>query len=128
MPNSDLPHPSAVLSPPFFAPLAPSCGNSELRTPNFRPRKLLFRRFGRNKAQNAQEVDEARRRPTIVSRNASSPMRTYGIRFYAYRADDGGTKADCRINGLDWPEGIAALQEYAPPGTTRATKSGNSTS
>lgn len=36
-----------------------------------------------------------------------------GIRFYAVRRADGTIGADCRINGEDFEQGIAALRSYA---------------
>jgi hypothetical protein len=37
----------------------------------------------------------------------------YGIRLFAMRDSDGSTSADCRVNGLDWDIGTAALTQYA---------------
>ena len=38
--------------------------------------------------------------------------RFYGIRLFAARNSEGGAEADCRINGVDWAPGAAALLEY----------------
>jgi hypothetical protein len=35
-----------------------------------------------------------------------------GIRLFASRNDDGVAQSDCRINGIDWPAGAAALLKY----------------
>ena len=35
-----------------------------------------------------------------------------GIRLFATRNAEGVTQADCRINGIDWPPGVAALLKY----------------
>ena len=37
----------------------------------------------------------------------------YGVRLFALRGPDGEAEADCRVNGLDWPEGKRALVDYA---------------
>lgn len=37
----------------------------------------------------------------------------YGIRLFAMRNADGSVQADCRVNGVDWPAGVAALVKYA---------------
>jgi hypothetical protein len=37
----------------------------------------------------------------------------YGIRFFASRDEAGVVSADCRVNGLDYPAGAAALCRYA---------------
>ncbi len=37
----------------------------------------------------------------------------FGIRLFAMRNADGMTQADCRVNGRDWPDGVAALCKYA---------------
>ena len=39
--------------------------------------------------------------------------RFYGIRLFAARNADGTAEADCRIDGVDWPPGKAALLKYA---------------
>lgn len=36
----------------------------------------------------------------------------YGIRLFAMRGADGIVKADCRVNGEDWPAGVEALVRY----------------
>ena len=38
---------------------------------------------------------------------------TLGVRLYALRDANGEAGADCRVNGEDFPEGIAALRAYA---------------
>jgi hypothetical protein len=35
------------------------------------------------------------------------------LRLFVARDVDGKTSADCRVNGLDWPDGVPALLEYA---------------
>lgn len=37
----------------------------------------------------------------------------FAIRFYAARFETGEVTADCRVNGIDWDEGKAALLAYA---------------
>ena len=37
----------------------------------------------------------------------------HGLRFFALRNQDGNTEADCRVDGVDWPAGAAALAKYA---------------
>jgi len=37
----------------------------------------------------------------------------FGVRLYAMRDQNGEFGADCRVNGLDWPEGMEALKAYA---------------
>jgi hypothetical protein len=37
---------------------------------------------------------------------------TVGIRLFAMRRADGEIAADCRVNGEDYPEGVAQLNEY----------------
>jgi hypothetical protein len=37
----------------------------------------------------------------------------YGIRLFASRDQDGRVEADCRVNGIDFPAGEAALLKYA---------------
>ncbi|HEY6123441.1 MAG TPA: DUF6348 family protein [Steroidobacteraceae bacterium] len=37
----------------------------------------------------------------------------YGVRLFVSRDDQGLIKADCRVNGVDRPEGAAALVRYA---------------
>jgi hypothetical protein len=43
----------------------------------------------------------------------------FALRFFAARGADGEPEADCRVNGDDWPAGMAALREYVTkwPGT-----------
>ena len=36
----------------------------------------------------------------------------HGIRLFATRDAKGAALADCRINGIDWPPGVAALLKY----------------
>jgi hypothetical protein len=36
----------------------------------------------------------------------------YGVRFFALRNEAGAAQADCRVNGIDWPAGAAALLDY----------------
>jgi len=37
----------------------------------------------------------------------------FGIRLFAWRSEDGATiEADCRVNGVDFPEGVAGLLRY----------------
>lgn len=35
-----------------------------------------------------------------------------GVRLFASRDQDGLAQADCRINGVDWPQGAQALRQY----------------
>ena len=35
-----------------------------------------------------------------------------GIRLFAMRDREGGTQADCRVDGVDWPAGAEALLKY----------------
>lgn len=37
----------------------------------------------------------------------------FGIRLYAMRDTDGTLRADCRVNGVDYPAGVEALIRYA---------------
>jgi hypothetical protein len=37
----------------------------------------------------------------------------YGVHLFAWRNADGHIEADCRVNGVDSPEGVAALARYA---------------
>jgi hypothetical protein len=37
----------------------------------------------------------------------------FGIRLFVSRSEDGHIEADCRVNGIDRPEGAAALTRYA---------------
>jgi len=38
----------------------------------------------------------------------------FGIRLFAWRSEDGKTiEADCRVNGIDFPAGVAGLIRYA---------------
>lgn len=48
---------------------------------------------------------------------------TTGIRFYAARNEVGDAVADCRINGVDFPEGIAALRDYVNTWPDRGVES-----
>lgn len=43
----------------------------------------------------------------------------YGLRLFASRDEDGDCQSDCRANGEEWPQGLAALRAYAAtwPGT-----------
>lgn len=36
-----------------------------------------------------------------------------GLRLFASRSDPGDAQADCRANGVDWPDGAEALVRYA---------------
>jgi hypothetical protein len=37
----------------------------------------------------------------------------HGIRMFVLREANGNVEADCRVDGIDWPEGAAALVSYA---------------
>ena len=46
----------------------------------------------------------------------------HGIRMFVLRNSDGKIEADCRVNGIDWPEGAAALVNYAKDWPDRGTE------
>jgi hypothetical protein len=46
----------------------------------------------------------------------------HGIRMFVMRGADGHIEADCRVNGIDWPEGAAALVNYAKDWPDRGTE------
>ena len=37
----------------------------------------------------------------------------YGVRLFAMSNENGETNADCRVNGMEYEKGVAALSEYA---------------
>jgi len=46
----------------------------------------------------------------------------HGIRMFVLRDANGHIEADCRVNGIDWPEGAAALVNYAKDWPDRGTE------
>jgi len=45
--------------------------------------------------------------------NLVSDGKFHGIRLFVSRDAQGHVEADCRVNGVDWPEGTKALMRYA---------------
>src|SRR5690349_5812847 len=46
----------------------------------------------------------------------------HGVRMFVLRNADGHIQADCRVNGIEWPEGAAALLQYAKDWPDRGTE------
>jgi Family of unknown function (DUF6348) len=89
-----------------------------------RSRRAVFGPFARYSRQPPEAGSEAAEEaetfcPCCLFTNSMSAMQallerkgTLGIRLYAARDADGQALADCRVNGMDYPEGAEALRAY----------------
>jgi hypothetical protein len=89
-----------------------------------RSRRAVFGPFARYSRQPAEPGSEAAEEaekfcPCCLFTQSISAMQallerndTLGIRLYAARDADGEPLADCRVNGVDYPEGAEALRAY----------------
>ena len=103
------------------------CTRMEFKLPERRDRPETVRRIilgpvsrvGTQQAKDTFHDEHSPQCPCCLLTNTWPAFRdilegsdTVGIRFYGLRDQDGKPGADCRVNGLDHPEGIKVLRDY----------------